>query len=237
MIKKIIFSILLLAAAVSCVKIGRSRGVRERAAIDKLMVPPLAYWSPNIVSIATLGHRSLYEDFLVIWILQILADRQLSTYANGSQVFNAVIPALKQHPRVEAIYLMACFVIGMDLESPKYCEEISRQGLMAFPESWRIPMVQGFIHLFQTGEKDKAAAYYALAATRPTSPDYVKRLAQKTAEKSDATPEDLNQTLETFKEIPGGTKLLEAIRETLSKRVPAPIVPDSTNRSEQEGQP
>ena len=86
------------------------------------------------------------------------------------------------------------------------------KGLKALPQSWRIPMTQGFIAYFEQKDNIKAAAYYQLAASRPNSPPYVASLAAKLAKRGFANGQDLNETIDMLREVPGGTKIIEILR-------------------------
>lgn len=223
MLKHCIFGVLFMVSISTCVRLGQNRGPAERATWDKLAPPPWSTLSPRFIDIATLGHRGLYDDFVGIWILQLLADPNLASYASADGIKSNIRLSLRHAPKLESLYLFSCFTMALQFSDPEFCEEITRVGLTAFPESWRIPMTQGFISAFKLGDNAKAAVYYAVASTRPSSPPYVAKLAVRLANKDDTNPEDLNETLEVFKNIPGGTKLLELLRPQFKTVLPSPV--------------
>ena len=76
-------------------------------------------------------------------------------------------------------------------------------------------MTQGFIAFFEQKNDIKAAAYYQLAASRPNSPPYVARLANKLAKRGFANGQDLNETMDMLRDVPGGTKIIEVLRDRM----------------------
>ena len=219
-----ILSFLILAASMwNCARIGQMRGPQERASFDRLTPPVLSGWSPRTINIAMLGHRGLYDDFLSIWLVQLVGDKDLKTYATAEQAYKLINSITQLQPKLESTYLLSCFVLALDYNRPDLCESISVNGLKAFPNSWRIPMTQGFIAAFKLGDYVKAAAFYGLAASRPQSPAWVQSLAKKMAEQGSKAGQDLNDTFNLLKEIPEGTKLLELLRPRLKDEVPHPL--------------
>lgn len=228
LLHRLAFATLLLISAAAVVAAGRRSGPKERDAVDRLEPAPLAHWSPRAVDLITLGHRGLYDDFSAIWAMQVLVDSDLKKSHTPEQIYASIEPSLRQTPKIESFYLLSCFVLSLELNEPRYCETISLLGLKAFPNSWRIPMTQGFIASFKTGNKAQAAAFYGLASTRPQSPPWVQGLAARLAGSPEATLDDLNQAIELLKEVPGGTRLLETLRPTFKENIPAPVVPKET---------
>lgn len=232
--RRLFLFLLLVFAAANCVRIGSARGPKERAAFNKFDTPPLSLWSDRSINAAMLGHRSLYDDFLSIWLVQLLADENLPTYADVDQTYKIITTVTRLHPKIESIYLFSCFVLALDFNRPDLCEPISLDGLKAFPESWRIPMTQGFIAAFKLGDYARAAGYYSIASTRSTSPEWVKSLAQKLVDKGQATGQDFNETVSLLKEVPGGTRLIELMRPRMRDQIPVPFaMPPSLNASPQ----
>ncbi|MCX6126490.1 MAG: hypothetical protein NTV34_17280 [Proteobacteria bacterium] len=234
MIGNTFFALLLILSAGISIELGRQRGPRERLSVDKLAPPPMSQWSPRAVSIASLGHRGLYEDFSVIWLLQLLAEPDIKAIGKPEQIYQAIIPVLRQTPKIESIYLLSCTVLAIDLKEPKYCEEITLLGLKAFPESTYIPMTQGFVFSFLLNQRAKAAPYYGLAASRPNAKDYVKRIALKFAQEAGSNINDLNDSMELLKDMPGGTKLLEMMRPVLEGQLVLPeLAPHGSSTTHQ----
>ena len=174
--------------------------------------PSLADIDPRLVSILTLGHRGLYEDFLAIHSLQYLVSSEISKVDPNLARANLMLAA-RQQPRLESFYMLGCFTLTDELKRPDWCEELNLLGSKAIPESWRIPLTQGFIFTSNLQDDAAAAKWYALAASRPGAPIYVGSLATKLADRSQITIEELQRSLELIIDIPGGSKL----RETLEK--------------------
>ena len=64
------------------------------------------------------------------------------------------------------------------------------------PESWRIPVTQGFMAAFKLSDPRSAAVYYGLAASRPGAPDFLKDYAAKLAGQNGLSITDLQSTLD-----------------------------------------
>jgi hypothetical protein len=174
------------------------------------------------IDILTLGHRGIFDDIATIWIIQFLGDKELVKTSSAEDVYKAIYSFTRHQPRLEGIYLLSCFVLALDFDHPEYCESISLDGLKAFPDSWRIPMAQGFIASFKLQDDLKAAAFYQMAASRPNSPEYVGRLAKRLSERGYANGQDLNETIDMLSEVPGGTRIIEILRERMSNQVTPP---------------
>ena len=222
--------ILLSICFVTCGRFGEASYVQERHSYKVVSNPPWSKLDRRLISILTLGHKSLYEDLVTIWAIQFLADPQLKQ----KTAIDELAPTLKSianlHPRIEGFYLLSCFILAIDFKAPQYCEEISVAGLMTFPNSWRIPMTQGFVATLIENNDIKAAGFYQLAATRPNSPAYVSRLADRFAKRGFADGQDLNETADLFKEVPGGTKLIEILREKLQNTSTPPRTNQETEQ-------
>lgn len=214
-VRHLIPAALLIVTCATCIRVGTESGTAERAAWKLVTAPPLASLSTKHIDLITLGHRGLYDDFMTIWAIQFLADPHLRERASAEEL-NATLTSITRHlPRTEALYLYSCFVLSFDYNRPEFCEAFSVKGLKAFPNSWRIPMTQGFIAFFQQKDDVKAAAFYQLAASRPGSPAYVARLADKLAKRGFANGQDLNETIDMLREVPGGTKIIGLMRDRM----------------------
>ncbi len=227
-LRHIIPCLILSLAAVTCARVGSASGRRERAAWKLVAAPPLATLSIDRIKILTMGHKGLYDDFAAIWAVQFLADPELKLKSNASEVYEAVIPIAKNLPKLESFYMLSCFVLALDFHEPSFCESISVQGLKAFPNSWRIPMTQGFVATLIENNDIKAAAFYQLAASRENSPAYVAKLASRLSQRGFADGQDLNETADMLKEVPGGTRIISVLRERLRDVTP-PSRPPTTS--------
>ncbi len=216
--------LILLIAVATCAQIGSRSGRRERASWSLVSAPPLAHLSPERIKILTLGHKGLYDDFATIWAIQFLADPELKSKSSAQDVYAALLPIAKNLPRLESFYLLSCFVLALDFKEPSYCESISIQGLKAFPQSWRIPMTQGFVATLIENNDMKAAALYQLAASKEGSPAYVSKLVARLAQRGFADGQDLNETADLLKQVPGGTRIISILRQRLRDVAP-PVRP------------
>lgn len=216
----IIPCLLLLTAFYTCQKVGSELSVEERAAYKLVNAPPLAGLDPKILDTLMLGHSGLYDDFALIWANQFLADSKLKESTTAEELATALFAIMKHQPKVEGLYIFSCFVLGLDFQRPEYCERISVEGLKVFPDSWRIPMTQGFIASFIMKDDLKAAAFYQLAASRPKSPEYVGKLAARLTARGFADGQDLNETIQLMTQVPGGTQITELLRERLKNQSP-----------------
>ncbi len=230
-LRHIIPCLLLALSMITCVRVGSESGRKERKSWKLVSAPPLAKLSPNRIKILTLGHKGLYDDFATIWAIQFMADQELKAKANASEVFAALSLIAKNQPKIESFYMLGCFVLALDFNDPSYCEPLSIEGLKAFPMSWRIPMTQGFVATLTENNDMRAAAFYQIAASRKNSPPYVAKLASRLASRGFANGQDLNETAEMLKEVPGGTRIISILRERLIGVSPPPR--PETNTGEQ----
>ena len=215
-------ALVLILSMAMCVKTGQDLVHSEQASWKLVSAPPMSSLNSKSINILTLGHRGIYDDFATIWIVQFLGDKNLVRNASADEVFNAVNSFTKHQPKHEAIYLLSCFVLALDYDHPEHCETLSIDGLKAFPDSWRIPMTQGFIATFKLQDDIKAAAFYQMAASRPNSPPYVGKLAVRLANRGFANGQDMNETLDMLREVPGGTRIMEVLRERMKEQTTPP---------------
>lgn len=172
--------------------------------------PPLSALNPAFIPIVTLGHKNIYDDFINIWLLQTLVD---SRKADSAETLMASIrPVIKHQPRLETLYLLSCFTMYLDYKKPEYCQEIILAGLKAFPESWRLPMTQAYVHYFLLKEPAQAASFFMMAATRPQSPEYVQRLVQKILKENELNAADLQRSMEIIAGSRAGDQFLKMLQ-------------------------
>ncbi|MEZ4743734.1 MAG: hypothetical protein R3B45_15035 [Bdellovibrionota bacterium] len=181
-----------------------------------LDAPPFSQLTSASLDILTIGHRGLYDDFINIWLLQILADKSLPTL-DVKQLNQTILQVTRLHPKIEAIYMIACFSMALDLKHPQFCEEIILDGLKAFPQSWRLPMTQGFVYLNLLKLPAKASAFYNLASSRKDSPPYVASLAKKLINREEITPEETQQALDLMLKVPGGSKFADFLNTNMKR--------------------
>jgi hypothetical protein len=213
-------ALLLAATLYNCGRVGTELGKSERAEYKIVSSPPLASMDPKILDTMLLGHGGLYDDFAMIWSIQILAEPNLKKMTTADELSDTLLRILKHQPKIEGIYLLSCYVLGLDFQRGDLCDKISIEGLKAFPDSWRIPMTQGFMASFVAKDDLKAAAFYELAASRPKSPEYVGRLAKRLTARGYADGEDLSETVRLMSEVPGGSRIIEILQQRLKNSAP-----------------
>ncbi len=177
---------------------------------------PLSTIDPRILSIITLGFRGVYDDFLSIWTIQFLADARLKNFSN-EEIFAAIKSTTRQRPKIESIYMLSCFVLAMDLNRPDLCKEVIIDGMNALPNSWRLPMTQGFMYAYKLNDMPNAAIFYALAASRPDSPPFLQKLAKNMAEKNELSVEDMQSSLSNMFDTEGGSKAGSFLNDMMNK--------------------
>lgn len=179
-------------------KLSHEQNRRQAARLS----PLLSHLAPGYLSILTLGHRHLYEDFVYLWLLQYLMPEAGKTPEASETLMIRIEAALTLQPKFESIYLLSCFVLAMDYHRPDLCEKISRLGLQVFPDSWRIPMTQAYMFAFRLENPLKAAFYYHLASSRPSSPPYVASLMGKLLESRQWSPAEQEEVLQSILNLP-----------------------------------
>lgn len=212
---------LLFAAAL--LKTSDQRLRTLRAEYDIFAPPPLSQLSTGMISVLTLGHKAIYDDFINIWLLQTLLDPRKGKDVEG--MMRQIRSVIKHHPNLETTYMLGCFVMLQDFKRPEYCQEIILAGLKAFPTSWRLPMTQGYVEYFEMRQPAQAASFFMMAASRPDSPEYVQKVVKKLLSEKDLTATDLQKSLDIMAQTESNAafiKLLEAFG-----KLPDPQLPET----------
>ena len=192
----------------------RSAEVSERLSASRynpLAAPPLSGLSSKYVALFTFGHKDLYDDISLLWMLQAVLD--VKSTAEPEAVMTYIRSVLHPRPHVETMYMLACFIMNEDFKRPDLCEEIIMAGLETFPDSWRLPMTQGYIFAASLKQPAQAARFYHIAASRPNSPEYVGELAAKLVGEYELTEDDIKKSLGLMFSSPQG----EGFAEFLSR--------------------
>jgi hypothetical protein len=164
-----------------------------------ITTPALAEFRTEILGVMTLGHRNIWDDYAHIRTLQFLADP--ATQAVGGEVLSRAVMVVARHkPRIDTFYMLACFIL-LDMRRPELCEPLMIEGIAARPESWRLPLTQGFVSAFKMHDRAKAATYYALAASRPGAPPYIESVSRKLASEAGLDEADLKGTVQQMLEF------------------------------------
>lgn len=179
---------------------------------------PLARLDTRFLNVLTLGFRGLYDDFATIFTVQMLVDERLRRTSEPDRII-ATLRALTRHlPRIESLYMIGCFVLANDFAAPRLCEALTLDGMKAMPESWRIPVTQGFIFAHRLSDPKNAAVYYGLAASRPGAPAFLGKLTRNLIEKNQLDPGELQETLDGVL----GARERSRFGEVLQPRRPMP---------------
>lgn len=168
----------------------------------RVSAPPLSELSTNILNIVSLGKRPLIDDFMHLWMLQYLGSEDLSHY-DSTEITRAIKQVTKHQIRIESFYMLSCIVQFKAFKTPENCEDIIISGLKAFPRSWRLPMMQGYVFALELERPARAAFYFSIAASRPNSPAYVERVAKKLLDKNELTEKELRFLSESMLDVPG----------------------------------
>lgn len=184
---------------------------RDQERILMSQTIPLESVPRTLVPVITFGHKNVYDDIVHIWLIQSLLDQRFT--AKPDVLVRQIESVIEKRPAIETLYMLSCFIAMKDLQRPELCQSITIAGLEVFPNSWRLPMTQGFVHAFILNEPMQAASFYLLAASRPNSPSYVQRVAEKLAAKETVNEDDYQHSLELM----FGPKHAEEFRQLLEK--------------------
>ena len=189
LIKSLLAIIWLVVLATAFYQISDQARQESLSQKERLSPPPLSSLSTPMLNVVTLGYRGLYDDFADIWLLQILSDKNVRSYDPVKLL--ATIKAVTQHgPKIESLYLLSCYVMSFDFKQGEHCLEIISDGIRALPDSWRIPMTQGYVDAFVLHDPSSASLYYQLAASKSGAPRYFGSLAKKLADKAEISDDE-----------------------------------------------
>ena len=201
----------LLLAGIYLVKTVPDRVQHLTRSYDTFKPPPLSGLNSELISILTLGHKHVYDDFINIWLLQTLIDPKRPD--DPEKMMQSIRAVIRHHPELETTYLLSCMVMFDDFGSPKHCQEISLEGLKAFPKSWRIPILQGYIHAFLLKEPAQAASFFLMASSREKAPPWVKRLVKKLLKDETINQQDLDTSINILEQSSNTGSFLNFIEQ------------------------
>ena len=177
--------------------------------------PPLSYLSKGMINVMTLGHKHVYDDFINIWLLQALINP--SKTATPQEAIEGIRAVIRHEPALESLYMLSCIAMFDEYKSPQYCQEITLKGLEAFPTSWRLPMLQGYVHAFSLNEPAQAASFFLMASSRTKAPPWVKRLVNKLLDKKDINRDDLDRSMQILEQAPNSGAFKEILKRMRNK--------------------
>lgn len=183
--------------------------------VDLYAKPPLVSIPPEMLPIVTFGYPEIYRDFIDIWALQVLTESPENPDAEKFMAF--LRPILAQKPKMETLYMFACFVVSKTYNKSEYCQEITDIGLKLFPDSFRILMAQAYIFAFKLNKPLQASAYYFMAAEKPNAPSYIKNIAVRLANREEVTGNDLEATMSIMLGNAKGARFQQFLLEHATK--------------------
>lgn len=155
--------------------------------------PPLINLSSRTIAMLFLGFKHVYDDFLSVWAVHYLASPDPSIY-DIDALEHMLSKIARSRQRRETTYIFSCFMLAQ-LGRPQTCPVILELGMEVLPGSWRIPLTLGHIYAEDLNDPRKAAIYYNVCAEREHSPNYIKNVARKLAQRGGTTLEQLNTSV------------------------------------------
>lgn len=192
----------------------RSYAVASYRLVDP---PPLTTLDPRLLNIMTLGFRGVYDDLLSIWSIQFLVDPRIKS-ESPEEVFKSLKLISGHRPKIESIYMLSCFALGLDLERPDLCKDIIIDGMNAMPDSWRLPVTMAFMYAYKLNDIPNAATFYALAASRPDAPEFLKKLSVNMVQNNSISVQEMQESLEKMFDAPGGSKVGTFLNDLVKKK-------------------
>ncbi|MFW7381650.1 MAG: hypothetical protein ACOH5I_22775 [Oligoflexus sp.] len=172
--------------------------------------PPLSQLNSKLVNILTLGHKHVYDDFINIWLLQTLVESDKPP--EPDRMMDMIRSVIKHHPQHETLYMLSCYVMIQDFSRPENCQEIILEGLQAFPESWRLPVQQGYVHAFLTKQPAQAASFFMLASSRKNAPPWVPGAIERLLSQEGISESDLTSSLQIMESQPEHSSFIEMLK-------------------------
>jgi hypothetical protein len=160
----------------------------------KITPPPLVNLDPRFVRIITMGYKGVFDDLINLWMVQILVDTD-RLKENREDVRKIARQTMQHEPRIEGFYFLSCVMLFKHMDFSSDCVDFVDAGMKLFPESFRLPMLQGYVYLFELNQPARAAAYYSIAATKKIAPPHIKplvgRLLKQAGDLSDADLQEI----------------------------------------------
>lgn len=113
----------------------------------------------------------IYDHLLVFDLTQQLMDETI----DPEQLALKTEKILKQKPKNQAIYYLACVVFAFEHKQPERCLSFILRGMEVFPDSFKLPMLQGFVLASVLNHPYEAHLFYEAASKSTKSPAYVKQ--------------------------------------------------------------
>ena len=207
-------TILVAAAALFWVTAVHSHEAYKRPE-SEVREPPLINLPSRTIAMLFLGFKHVYDDFLSIWAVHYLASPNPSAY-DVDALENMLYKIARSRPRRETTYIFSCFVLSQ-LGRPHACPKILELGMEVLPSSWRIPLTMGFIYTEDLNDPRKAAIYYNACSEREHSPNYIKSVARKLAQRGGTTLEELDSSVAEVLGISEESELYKILKRKYKK--------------------
>lgn len=178
--------------------------------------PPLIDIPERYISLMFLGFRNMYENFLAIWTTHYLVSPTVEDY-DLDQLDKMFKKVANVRHRREYLYMLSCYVIA-NLKRPESCVDIITAGMERLPESWRLPLVLGSIYMEDLDDPRRAAIYFNVCSERENSPDYIKNVARKLAERGNTTLDALEHSVADVLGIPEDSDLYKIIKRRYNEQ-------------------
>ena len=172
--------------------------------------PPLIDLEPSTLRILTLGNPQIYQDFLQIWMTQQLAS------ATTENTNPDALQGARHGVHIESYFMAGCFTLAYRFKRPDLCFALMDLGLRANPESWRLPVIQGYIEYFLIKDPIRAAFFYSITASKPDAPEYIKGFVKKILNQEQITILELQENMSDVLNVEDNPNLQTFFRE-LSK--------------------
>ena len=116
-------------------------------------------------------------------------------------------------PSNESIYLLACYQLALADEDPGSCQPVSEAGMVEFPKSFRIAMMQGYVAGILLDNDDEATRWFTLAQNIAGSPPLAAKMAELYASKKTLDATTFSESVAFFDDLPGGTGFKEMLQD------------------------
>lgn len=155
---------------------------------------PLAGVPRSVVELMTLGHHRVYEDWLLVWLVEELAHQH-----QPDELARLVMEVLPQKPRHLAFYLAPCLHLTLQAQRSELCLPIMEGGMEALPSNWKLPLTLGYLYTFVRKQAAQGSYYYFRASQLPEAPAYAGGLARKIMD-SELSRQDYQEAWRSIRE-------------------------------------
>ena len=186
-----------------------------------LSPPLLARFSPRVAHMLSLEFwrpASYWLNFRLVDFLTFDRQDDFSKEGleglRGTQGRKRSLQAMAAvQPSIESIYLLACYQLALAEDDPGSCQKISQDGMAAFPNSFRIAMMQGYVAGVLQDNDAEAVRWFALAKNIVGSPPLAAKMAKLYASNTEWDATTFSESIAFFDDLPGGTGFKEMLQD------------------------